>query len=391
MKSFGSSSAALRLLKTNRLFQISVAIIIVVNVMAFLALVAEGRANGSQFADFGDAVWWAIVTVATVGYGDLVPKTFAGRMIGSVTIFSGIVLISLFTATISSVFIARKIKESQGLQDITFTGHLLICGWNVHIEELLTLFSRRGSRTAAQQIVLVNDAPPDRIESLIAAFRDLEIRFVRGDHTREAILQRANSAAASAALILPDALSPSGQMTDEKTLLSLLTVKSLNPQTKAYCYIVNRENLPHLRRAGADDVIVSDQHIGFFLANQILNPGSPQVAMEMMNANHGSDIRTIAIEPEFIGRTFGEYFVHLKERLNYTVLGIVTEQKAMSLNDILLHDTSAIDAFIERKFREAGINVDERSGARITVNPPFGYILHEGDEAVVLGTIGGAA
>ncbi len=387
MKTFPSASFALKLLKTNRLFQITIAIIVVVNVMAFLAFVSESRANSSQFSDFGDAVWWAIVTVATVGYGDLVPRTFAGRIVGSVTIVSGIVLISLFTATISSVFIARKIKESQGLQDITFTGHLLICGWNIHIEELLSIFSTHGHPKAMQQVVLVNDAPADRIESLIGAFHHLDIRFVRGDHTREAILQRANSAEAAAALILPDALTPTGQVNDDKTLLCLLTVKSLNPHTKAYCYIVNRENLPHIKRAGADDVIVSDQHVGFFLANQILNPGSPQVAIEMMNFNHYNDIQTIPLDEEFIGRPFGEYFIHLKEHLNCTVLGIVTEQQAMSLSDILLHDTSAIDAFIERKFREAGINVDERSGARITVNPPFGYVLQKGDEAVVLGTL----
>jgi voltage-gated potassium channel len=387
MTSFSSWSGVVRLLKTNRLLQITLAIIVVVNVMAYLAYAAEHASNGGQFSDFGDAVWWSIVTVATVGYGDLVPRSMAGRIIGSVTIVSGIVLISLFTATISSVFIARKLKESQGLQDIDFTGHLLICGWNIHIEELLTLFSRQGNRKTTQQIVLVNDAPPDRIESLIGAFHHLDIRFVRGDHTREAILQRANSAEASAALILPDALSPTGQMNDEKTLLSLLTIKSLNSQTKAYCYIVNRENLPHIKRAGADDVIVSDQHVGFFMANQILNPGASQVAIEMMNFDHGNDIQTIAIEAEFIGRTFGEYFVHLKQQHNHTVLGVVTEQQTMSLNDILLHDTSAIDAFIERKFREAGINVDERSGVRISVNPPFDYILKKGDEAVVLGTI----
>ncbi|HLP15171.1 MAG TPA: NAD-binding protein, partial [Bacteroidota bacterium] len=285
-----------------------------------------------------------------------------------------------------SVFIARKIKESQGLQDITGTGHLLICGWNSHIEELLSLFDRLGRKKLTEQIVLVNDAPPDRIESVIGSFPHLDIRFVRGDHAREAILTRANASQAAAAIILPDTSAVTGAVTDEKTLPSLLTLKSLGAATKTYCYIVNRENLPHIKRAGADEVIVSDQHVGFFLANQILNPGAPQVATEMMNFDHGNDIQTIAIDPAFFTRTFGEYFVHMKQTRNFTVLGIVTEEQTMSLNDILLHDTSAIDAFIERKFREAGINVDERSGVRIAVNPPFSYVLKQGDEAVVLGT-----
>jgi len=380
------SLSPLRILAANRLFQITLAIIITVNVMALLVLLSERTANGTQFGDFGDAVWWAIVTVATVGYGDIVPRTLSGRVVGTVTIVIGLVMISIFTATISSVFIARKIKESQGLQDITFTGHLLICGWNAHIEELLSLFNRQGGRKTTRQVVLVNDAAPDRIESIIGAFPHLDVRFVRGDHAREAILQRANCVEASAALILPDTLSPTGLMNDDRTLPCLLTVKSLNAKVRAYCYIVNRENQPHIRRAGADDVVVSDQHVGFFLANHILNPGSPQVAMEMMNFDHGNDVQTIPIDPAFVGRTFGDYFVHCKQQFNYTVLGIVTEQQAMSLNDILLHDTSAIDAFIERKFREAGISVDERAGVRVTVSPPFAHILKKGDEAVVLGT-----
>ncbi|MGE5315603.1 MAG: potassium channel family protein [Acidobacteriota bacterium] len=379
-------SRAIRLLKTHRLLQITLAIIVMVHAMALLVLMAEYGANKEQFGSFGDALWWSLVTIATVGYGDIVPHTGAGRLIGSVTIVSGLVLISLFTATISSVFIARKLKESQGLQTITFTGHLLICGWNVHIEELLSLFSRLGTKKSAQEIVLVNDAAPERIESLISTFPKLDIRFVRGDYTREAILERANAGEAEAALVLPDT-GATGALSDDKTLLALLTLKSLSPKTKVFCHIVNRENLPHIRRAGADDVVISDQHVGFFLANQILNPGAPQVAMEMMNFEHGNDIQTIPIDQAFTGRTFGEYFVRMKQDHNYTVLGIVTEEETMSLNDILLTDTSAIDAFIERKFKEAGINVEERSGVRITVNPPFSYVLKTGDEAVVLGTL----
>ncbi len=387
MKKFFRSPSSTRLLMAIRLLQVTSAIVIVVTLMALMAFLFEGSANGGQFRRFGDAVWWAVVTVITGDYAGLALTTTAGHIVGLVTIVSGIVLISLFTATFSSVFIARKLKESQGLQDITFTGHLLICGWNTHLEELLSLFSRQGKLKAAQQIVLVNDAPPDKNESLISAFHHLDIRFVRGDHTHEAVLQRANCAEASAALILPDSLAAPGLLNDDKTLPCLLTVKSLNAKTKAYCYIVNREIQRHIKRAGADDVVVSDQHVGFFLANQILNPGSPQVAMEMMNCDHGNDMQTIPIDPAFFGRTFGDYFVHCKKQFNYTVLGIVTEQQAMSLNDILLHDTSAIDAFIERKFKEAGISVDERSGVRITVNPPFAHVLKKGDEAVVLGTI----
>src|SRR6185436_15296796 len=46
-----------------------------------------------DFPTFGDGVWWAIVTLATVGYGDIVPTTPWGRVLGGITIIFGVTLI----------------------------------------------------------------------------------------------------------------------------------------------------------------------------------------------------------------------------------------------------------------------------------------------------------
>ncbi len=58
-----------------------------------------------------DTLWWALVTITTVGYGDVVPHTHLGRVVGMILMFSGVVLVSLFTATIASIYVERKIKE----------------------------------------------------------------------------------------------------------------------------------------------------------------------------------------------------------------------------------------------------------------------------------------
>lgn len=57
---------------------------------------------------FGDALWWAVVTATTVGYGDLSPVTPAGRMIAVALMFVGIGVIGAFTATIASWFIEQE-------------------------------------------------------------------------------------------------------------------------------------------------------------------------------------------------------------------------------------------------------------------------------------------
>lgn len=372
----------LRILRNNQVVQLAALIFIVVNITAGVVYYFEHQRNPEQFKSFEDALWWSLVTVATVGYGDIVPKTEFGRIFASLTILSGVILISMFTATISSVFVARKIKESQGLQDIDFTNHILICGWNNQVEDVLRIFERY--HTKQMQIVLVNDAPPERIESVINAFQHVEIKFVRGDFSRETIMNRANVKYADSAIIVPDAGAPGA---DEKTLLAILTMKSLNPKIKVCAHIVNRENRQHVKRANADEVVVTDQHTAFFLANNILYPGAAQVAGEMLDYERGNDVHRVPIPEDFVGRPFGDLYLDFKRSKNWTILGLVNEEETVSLSDILSHDTSAIDAFIERKFREAGINVAEKSGMRVNVNPSFDYILQKKDIAVILGTL----
>ncbi|MFZ4619678.1 MAG: potassium channel family protein [Bacteroidota bacterium] len=382
MKKFTTIKQVIRILKRNQLVQMTIAILFVISITAAVVYFFEHHNNSQQYSNYGDALWWSIVTVATVGYGDIVPKTEFGRIFASLTILSGVILISLFTATISSVFVARKIKESQGLQDIDFTQHTLICGWNAQVEDVLRIFDRFHSKQ--MQIVLVNEAQPEKIENVINAYQHIEIKFVRGDFSRETTLNRANVKFAAAAIVVPDAGSVGA---DEKTLLSVLAMKSLNPKLKVCAHILNRENRQHVKRANADEVIVSDQHTAFFLANNILYPGAAQVASEMLDYERGNDVHRVSVPENFIGKTFGELFLEFKRTKNWTILGLVNEEETVNLSDILSHDTSAIDAFIERKFREAGINVAEKSGTRVNVNPPFDYILQKKDIAVILGTL----
>lgn len=64
-----------------------------------------------DFHSFGDGVWWAIVTLATVGYGDIVPTTPWGRLIGSVVIIVGVTFLSFLTATVTSLFVSTAQEE----------------------------------------------------------------------------------------------------------------------------------------------------------------------------------------------------------------------------------------------------------------------------------------
>jgi len=66
-----------------------------------------------DFPTFGAGVWWAIVTLGTVGYGDIVPHTAWGRVVGSLVIVFGVTFIAFLTATVTSAFVATEEQEAR--------------------------------------------------------------------------------------------------------------------------------------------------------------------------------------------------------------------------------------------------------------------------------------
>lgn len=80
---------------------------------------AEKTSPNTSIASFGDAVWWAIVSITTVGYGDLTPTTPLGRSIAVGLMISGIALLGVVTATLASWLIAKVSAEESKSQEVT--------------------------------------------------------------------------------------------------------------------------------------------------------------------------------------------------------------------------------------------------------------------------------
>jgi voltage-gated potassium channel len=78
---------------------------------ALLVAEMEHGAPGSTIHSFGDAIWWALATMSTVGFGDKYPVTEGGRAIAIVLMFFGIGLFGLIAASLASFFLGRKREE----------------------------------------------------------------------------------------------------------------------------------------------------------------------------------------------------------------------------------------------------------------------------------------
>jgi voltage-gated potassium channel len=111
------------ILRHHSLFRVLIAAAATLFVGAWLVLLFEENAKGSNIHSYPDALWWAIVTVTTVGYGDRYPTTEGGRIVAVVLMLLGISLIGVLTATIASVFVkehtdANKEEYKRGHADL---------------------------------------------------------------------------------------------------------------------------------------------------------------------------------------------------------------------------------------------------------------------------------
>jgi voltage-gated potassium channel len=87
---------------------------VIVVVTAAVVIVAGAMIrvlDRNEFSSIWIGMWWALQTVTTVGYGDIVPKHVIGRIVGAIVILQGVAFITVFTALITSIFVARAAHE----------------------------------------------------------------------------------------------------------------------------------------------------------------------------------------------------------------------------------------------------------------------------------------
>ncbi|MCB0197083.1 MAG: NAD-binding protein [Anaerolineae bacterium] len=259
-----------------------------------------------------DAMWWSIVTLTTVGYGDIYPQTLGGRFIALIIMFSGIGVLAAFSATIASVLVDRKLKEDRGMNTYKLKGHIILCEWNYKARDVIEEL-RSDPETEKTPVVLIADIEQKPLN-------DKNLFFIQGNANDET-LERANLAEAETVVILGDEKLNACNR-DAKVILTTLTIESLNPKAYTIAELVDRENVRHCKRANVDEVVVASELSSSLIAQTTLDHGLATIISEILRTNDGSELYRVPVPPSLIGKMFKEAFITIKETHNGIVLAV---------------------------------------------------------------------
>jgi hypothetical protein len=149
--------------------------ILVLEIGGIAVLFFERPDASANITTPGDALWWGIVTIATVGYGDKYPITSGGRMIGAMEIITGVAVFSTISGYLANAFVSSRHKEGEQTAPETTTGPAPVAaleaapatGDTASAEALLAEVKRLGA--AQEQRALELEARLARMEALLAA------------------------------------------------------------------------------------------------------------------------------------------------------------------------------------------------------------------------------
>jgi voltage-gated potassium channel len=373
----------LKRLVRSRAYPVVLAILLVLTLSSFWVLFFEREANQS-FQSFGDAVWWTLVTAATVGYGDKVPITTGGRLVGVLVMVFGVGLVGMVTGRIASWLVEWKIKEGGGLSTQKKTkGHFIICGWKHEMARVLKDILAVNPDFSDEDIVLVSMVEPATVENLRGEPELQAIRFVRGDYVDETVLHRANVKQAVRVLILADtSAQASAQEIDARAVMAVLTIKTISKYIYTCVELIDSKFKRYLENVHCDEILLSREHNRILLANAASASGISHVVHELIDVEKGPLVTT-RFPGRFVGDTFDNLGRHFRETDRSILIGVlentgnIFHRKREALRDAQkTPDVARLVANLQA--------VKELRGNQPVFNPGPDYLIKPNSRAILI-------
>ena len=284
-----------------------------------------------------DRSFWSVWVLLFSGL-DETPQTSLGKFFAMILLGTGVGLAGLFTGTVASLLVERNLRRYD-VTNFETEDHLVLCNWGPRGIEWIREVHSKMIQDKRPVVIIHDDTDridlPDSQED--PAFQD--VFLIRGDPTNEVILRRAKVGNAHTIIILSD--DRQGEHADGKTILNCIAIRNICGKAKGPNIAVECRNPNfhhHLLKAGADEVISSDEFGVKLLARTALYHGIARVYQELLSVGRdANEMYLLPVPTEFVGRDFveisGMFLRHRNDRRACLLVGIQRGNE-MALNPV---------------------------------------------------------
>ncbi len=274
----------LRLVFRNRFFYVLLFFSSMWILNAILFYYSEHVIAGRSDIDIWASLYWSIITMATIGYGDITPVKGLGWIVAGFAAIMGIVAYTLTVSVIADWFLSKSIRRSLGMAPLKGK-EILVIGDSDSCREIIDelILNKYGDK-----IGWVTPVQPKGVT---------DIDYLVGDPGSEDVLLKAGIRDAEHIyLCISD---------DSKTLYTALMIKHLNPKAEIYAVVSSAKAEELLREAGVR-FTVSTRLLGRTIASALFEPGVLTILTDIVSAKGKGDLVEETIDKRKAGLSIGE-------------------------------------------------------------------------------------
>ncbi len=284
--------------------KITIVLVILIFAQAILFWLIEGAKN-PLIGNPLEAFWFIIVYL--VSGAELVPVTTGGRIICALVVVEGLAILSVFIAAI----VSYSVKGGTITRGKKSKNHIIICGPAEKARRIITQLKSPDIKTKHPIVYLANVSKNPLPEE--------DIHFVSGDPTKDEDMKKAGVMSAYGTIILADEKSDNA---DAQTILTTLTVESLNRNVYTCVEVLDPENERHLKKAKVDEVICPARFGEYLILQSSVSHGMSKMFSSLLTFGEGSEVYRIPLPNSYINKSFKEAFLDLGKKKDIILVAV---------------------------------------------------------------------
>lgn len=340
------------------------------------------KATGNE-VDYFDVLLFNALTIAGNDY-PFVENVWT-RIIGILFLAFSLIGLSLITGYASSAFIAKRMSQEREIKKMqNMKKHIIICGYQNDIENLIFDILRKNKKLKTCDIVVINNS--DEKINLLKDDPNLKgLNLLKGDYTVEQTLLNANIKEASKVLIIGERFENlDDELIDSRVFVTALMVRNLNPKCYISAIVKTLRYKNYLEAQNCAEVIYTEEYTRYILSTSTSYSGMSKVMSSFLDNGDGTSVQIVPIEEKWYGKKYIELFNYYKKEKNILVIGILENMGIeRELKHQILSEAQKSTNYGEIVQKLKNVKSLETNTPKL--NPNDDYILDKNMGAIILG------